>query len=255
MPVRDDFIDKRFGLWKIIDIADDYIEPKTGYKKKRYLCECQCENKTKKVVLLTLLKNGISTNCGCVKKQKLALRNSQTKKKHNKYNLDGDYGIGYLSSGEEFYFDLEDYDKIKNYYWNKNKGGYIVSNVNNCEVALHLLVMDRLKVHDGLLVDHIGGEQTRCDARKYNLRVCSRSNNAMNRRAQSNNKSGYPGIYYDKNIKKYKVSLTVNRKQMYFGCFDEIELAIKARKEAEEKYFGEYSYDNSIRYAKERKDG
>lgn len=30
----------------------------------------------------------------------------------NKYDLSGEYGIGYTSKGEEFYFDLEDYKKM-----------------------------------------------------------------------------------------------------------------------------------------------
>ena len=30
MPIHDDLIGKTFGLWKIIDIYDDYIQPKTG---------------------------------------------------------------------------------------------------------------------------------------------------------------------------------------------------------------------------------
>ena len=40
---------------------------------------------------------------------------SETFKKYNTYDLSGEYGIGYTSKGEEFYFDLDDYDKIKDY--------------------------------------------------------------------------------------------------------------------------------------------
>lgn len=36
-----------------------------------------------------------------------------SKHKTNTYDLTGEYGIGYTSSGDEFWFDLEDYDKIK----------------------------------------------------------------------------------------------------------------------------------------------
>ena len=39
----------------------------------------------------------------------------------NVYDLSGEYGIGYTLKGEEFYFDLEDYDKIKDYCWHINK--------------------------------------------------------------------------------------------------------------------------------------
>lgn len=246
MQVHDDLIGKTFGLWKVIDIYDDYIQPKTGWHKKRYLCQCSCEMKTIRPVLYSHLKNGSSTNCGCQRKNTITHMNIQIKKKYNIYDLSGDYGIGYTAKGEEFYFDKEDYEKIKNYFWNKNKQGYIVTNVNNKEIALHILVMNRInKGSDKQEIDHIHGKSSRNDSRKENLRICTRSNNGMNRGLQSNNKSKYSGIYYDKNIGKYKVNITVNKNQMYLGVFNNIDEAIKVRKEAENKYFGEYSYEVS----------
>ena len=39
-------------------------------------------------------------------------------KKYNKYDITShDYGIGWTYDGYEFYFDLLDYDLIKNYCW------------------------------------------------------------------------------------------------------------------------------------------
>ena len=50
-------------------------------------------------------------------------RSSKCNKKYNKYDLSGEYGIGWTSNtNQEFYFDLEDYDKIKDYCWIYNKG-------------------------------------------------------------------------------------------------------------------------------------
>lgn len=245
MPVHDDLINQQFGLWKVIERADDYIQPSTGWRKRRYLCECSCENHTQRIVLESHLKNGNSTNCGCVRKINLAKSNMVCKKKYNTYDLSGDFGIGYVSNGSEFYFDLEDYDKIKNYFWYQNKKGYIVTNDNGKEIALHILVMDRVYISDSEEIDHINGKESRNDARKSNLRVCSHSNNMMNRGLQSNNKTNFTGVYYDKNIGKYKSYITVNKKQIYLGIYIDINDAVKARKEAEKKYFGEYSYDNS----------
>ncbi|WP_368488451.1 hypothetical protein [Clostridium sp. BJN0013] len=39
------------------------------------------------------------------------------KYKYNTYDLTGEYGIGYDAKGNIFYFDLEDYDRIKDFYW------------------------------------------------------------------------------------------------------------------------------------------
>ncbi len=37
------------------------------------------------------------------------------------------------------------------------------------------------------------------------------------------------------------------QKRITLGYFNDFDDAVKARKNAEEKYFGEYSYDNSIK--------
>ena len=44
------------------------------------------------------------------------------------------------------------------------------------------------------------------------------------------------------------VSIVVDGKKINLGLFENKEQAIKVRKEAEEKYFGEFSYDNSQSY-------
>ena len=49
------------------------------------------------------------------------------KRKSNRFDISGQFGVGYTSKGEKFYFDLEDYDKIKDYYWYIDAGGYVVS--------------------------------------------------------------------------------------------------------------------------------
>ena len=55
------------------------------------------------------------------------------RKKHNKYDLSGEYGIVYTSNGEEYWFDKEDYDKIKDYYWRKDPHGYLRSQIFDTE--------------------------------------------------------------------------------------------------------------------------
>ena len=46
----------------------------------------------------------------------------------------------------------------------------------------------------------------------------------------------------DKNRNKWIAQITVNYKNIHLGRYENIEDAIKARKEAEVKYFGEYRY-------------
>ena len=61
----------------------------------------------------------------------------------------------------------------------------------------------------------------------------------------SNNTSGVTGVDWHKGWKKWRVRITVNHKTISLGAFDSMDDAIKARKEAEQKYFGEFSYDSS----------
>lgn len=52
-----------------------------------------------------------------------------------------------------------------------------------------------------------------------------------------NNTSGYIGVTWDKVRKKWRAQIRFKNKNIYLGRYTNIEDAIKARKEAEEKYF------------------
>ena len=64
-------------------------------------------------------------------------------------------------------------------------------------------------------------------------------------RLRRNNTSGVKGVNFDKRLQQWRSRIGVNKKTIELGYFDKFEDAVKARKEAEEKYFGEFSYDNS----------
>ena len=81
--------------------------------------------------------------------------------------------------------------------------------------------------------------------RKCNLRIVTRSQNGMNRGVQSNNKTGVTGVTFYEPYDKWNSQIVLNGKHINLGYFSDFEDAVKARKEAEEKYFREYSYDNS----------
>ena len=57
---------------------------------------------------------------------------------------------------------------------------------------------------------------------------------------QRKNKTGAKGV--SKNGKRWVASIQINKKRIYLGIFKNFDDAVKARKEAEEKYFGEYAY-------------
>lgn len=230
-----DLTGQKFGYLTVIKRAEDYVSPK-GYHDTQWLCKCDCGNEV--IVRRSDLTSKKTLSCGCYGKEV----RYNLKKKYNTYNLTGEYGIGYTSKGEEFYFDLEDYDLIKDYCWHINKQGYVVSTVN----LFHRIVMGSPEI--SYRIDHKYGETTRNDNRKYNLRIVTASQNAMNKSLNSNNKSGVTGVIWHKKRNKWRAYIRINDKQIELGVFDKFGDAVKARKEAEEKYFGEFSYDNSQCY-------
>ena len=95
-------------------------------------------------------------------------------------------------------------------------------------------------------VDHI--KHINYDNRKSELRIGTQSENNMNRTVQKNSTSGVTGVNYLKRNNKWRAMIEFNKQRHYLGVFENKEDAIKARKEAEEKYFGEWSYDNSMKH-------
>ena len=71
--------------------------------------------------------------------------------------------------------------------------------------------------------------------------------NAMNKVIVSNNTSGVTGVVWVKDMQQWRAEIKINTKTIYLGFFNNKDDAIAARKSAEEKYFGEYSYDNSMK--------
>lgn len=237
MPKVEDLTDRIFEKLKVIERTNN---DKNG--KACWVCQCECGNIV--IVRGSDLKRKHTTSCGC--RQKSIVSNiGLNNKKYNTYDLSGEYGIGYTSKGEEFYFDLEDYEKIKDYCWCFSDGYLIAPNKNNPSKNLlfHRFVMNC--TDDDVAVDHI--EHKTFDNRKQKLRICTDSQNNMNHIKRKDNTSGVTGVCFDKRINWYSQIKVKGQKRITLGYFNDFDDAVKARKNAEEKYFGEYSYDNSIK--------
>ena len=236
------FIDlsgKRFGYLTVIKQDGYYIDPRNS-KHPKWLCQCDCGNTT--TVVCSALTTGHTNSCGCLSKE----TTRQCRKKYNDYDLSGDYGIGYTLKGEEFYFDLEDYDKIKDYCWRLNKENYVITQIIIDSKPQNIMMHRIIMLNSGELlnskidIDHINHNEY--DNRKINLRIATRSQNNQNKMIASNNTSGFIGVYYYKNISKWGVTLTLNNKVNNLGYYQKFTEAVKSRIEGEQKYFGEYAY-------------
>jgi hypothetical protein len=169
------------------------------------------------------------------------------RKKYNEYDLNSrEYGVGWTFKGEEFWFDKDDFLKLKDYCWYIGKDGYVFahgygSDNQRIQIRMHKLVMD---ANDDELVDHI--KHKRYDNRKNELRKVTPSQNLMNYEIRKDNTSGYKGVCWNNYYEKWIAYIDKEKKHYSLGRFDDINDAAAARKEAEEQLFGEYSYDNSM---------
>ena len=215
--------------------VEDYVSPQ-GKHCSKWHCICDCDDKTEVDVVGNLLTTQKVVSCGCYLK---SIR-GKSRKKYNVYDLSCEYGIGYTSNtNHPFYFDLEDYNKIKDYCWYERADGYISTWIKRKNVRLHILIMESNPCI-GEKVDHIN--HNTYDNRKSNLRICTNAENNHNKGLRCDNTSGYSGVTWNKKLQKWYSKITINGKQIYLGVFTNINDAIKARQNAEIKYFKEYRY-------------
>lgn len=217
----------------------------------RWWCECDCGNSNLILVSSSHLKSGHTSSCGCLRNEMTSVRNQQNKKKYNTFDLESEeYGIGYTLNGEKYIFDKEDYNKIKNICWfikideNGFKSVYGYYNKLGKCIFLHRFLYDLYEFDNEMIIDHINHDHM--DNRKCNLRIANYVRNAQNRKKEIRNTSGVTGVCWRDREQAWMAYITVDYKQIILGYYIDKQDAIKARKNAEDKYFGEWSYNNSI---------
>lgn len=241
-----DLTNQKFDKLTVLKRVEDYVSTnEDGNRYVQWLCKCDCGNEV--VVLGTNLRSGKTKSCGCLSRELTSKRS----KKYNKYDLSNEYGIGYASNtNNPFLFNLEDYYMIKDYCWYEDNSGYMLTNLYDNmtsyrnAISLHRLIMN-CKHDDGLYVDHIN--HNKLDCRRCNLRIVTNQQNSMNASKRSDNTSGVTGVTFCKDRNKWNAQIMLGYKMINLGYYNSFEDAVKVRKEAEDKYFGEHSYDNSMR--------
>lgn len=235
VKVRGDLTGKVFGRLKVLKQTEDYVSP-NGRHSAKWLCECQCENKTRLEVVGYNLKNNNTMSCGCLNKEKIRERFHKT----NVYELNQQLGIVYATNtNRKFYFSTVDYELIKDFCWCENKNGYLIGydHVKKKNIFLHRLIMG---ARESDVVDHIDHDTT--NNVRENLRICSQHNNSKNAKKSKRNTTNPIGVYYrkDKNVWiAYIQSDKYQTKYVYYG--DSREDAIKERLKAEILYYGDFA--------------
>ena len=114
-------------------------------------------------------------------------------------------------------------------------------------IPAHRLVYQITKgeIPPGVIIDHIC-HNSGC-VNPDHLRTASKSENGRNRLLNANNKSGFKGVSWNKQNKKYEAVISVNRKQKRLGFFDTPELAHKAYCDASALIFGKFAHNGVIK--------
>ena len=140
-----------------------------------------------------------------------------------------------LHNGTICIVDQEDYDRLNtNKYY--DEGRYVCRFDKGKKIYLHREIL-RFPDCD---IDHINGNKR--DNRKQNLRTATRSENLRNKGLIKANRTGVRGCYWDKQLKKYRVRITVGYKDKHIGLYSSITDAKRARLKAEVDYFGEFRH-------------
>lgn len=146
--------------------------------------------------------------------------------------------------------DDEDYKKLIKKKWCVKKGRTVSYAVNSTRVkglgevftvGMHRIVMD-LPIGEPQEIDHIDGNGL--NNQKANLRVCTRSENMRNTGVHVDNTSGYKGVTWHGQNKKWQVFIRDDGKPRYLGTFTCLIKAAKAYDAGARKYHGEFARCN-----------
>lgn len=151
-----------------------------------------------------------------------------------------------LNNGDQVIIDDEWYPILSKWKWKchiaRNGKKYAIRNAAGGRgILMHRYIMMATGNSE---IDHKDGDGL--NNREENLRFVTHLINCINRGPQTNNTSGYKGVCFDKNRRKYMASISANRKQKNIGRFDTAEEAARAYNKAAHIMHGEMAWLNDV---------
>lgn len=212
MREKEDVIGVVFGRLTVVS----EINTKGG--RRRVLCKCTC-GKTKEVLLGHLRSNKI-VSCGCYRLERIRESNSKTATRHGmygtrpyriwagiKHRCNDTSDISYNGCGINYDPRWESFEM----FWEDMKEGY----------------------DDTLTIDRIDPNGNYC---KGNCRWADKSTQSFNKRSINKCQSGRTGVFLKRG--KWCATINKNKRNYFLGSYTDKNLAIKAREEAEIKFYG-----------------
>jgi len=147
-----------------------------------------------------------------------------------------------LSRGMVALVDDEDFKWLVAQKWHVVPSGngrnYATRRMGGRTTYMHRVILERVTGAPlgKLVVDHINGDAL--DNRRSNLRAVTNSENLRNAIRRCTNKSGYVGVVWHTQTKKWNARIKVNYKAISLGLYDNKEDANAARLKAEKELWG-----------------
>lgn len=146
-----------------------------------------------------------------------------------------------LTRGYEAIVDDEDLKLVSDFKWHVRLCQNIPMAISNTGINMSTLFMFP---PIGKHVDHIN--HNTLDNRRCNLRICSPSQNCMNKKKRKDSQWKYKGLTKGKNDSKWMASIHENGNHHYLGRFKTQEDAAMAYNVAALKYHGEFAVLNDL---------
>ena len=138
-------------------------------------------------------------------------------------------------------------------YWKVKRGSAEIGNLVGCKSAkkysmlsinkktyqTHRIIFMMFHGYMPVVVDHADGNGF--NNKIENLRGCTFFENNVNRSMSKGNTSGYKNVSLDKNKRKWRVAFRSKGVNMYFGMYEDLELADLVAQEARDKYHGKFA--------------
>lgn len=140
--------------------------------------------------------------------------------------------------------DDEDYAYLNQFNWQVGKDNTVKTHKNKLleERLIHRVIMKPSKNQE---IDHIDGN--RLNNQKSNLRYATSSQNKANRGPRKDNKSGYKGVSWHKQRKKWTARIKNGSKYEHLGLFQNKIDAAKTYNIKAIEYYGSYAWLNIIK--------
>lgn len=151
----------------------------------------------------------------------------------------------FLNKGKHTLVDDKDFKWLSEYTWYFSDTGYAKSTLwedgKALQIRMHRLITGAKRRQ---MCDHINGDKL--DNRRENLRLCTNAENMRNRGKTARNTSGFKGVSWHKQRKKWRAQIKVFYKEKYLGLFENKKDAARAYNEAATTAFGKFAVLNEI---------